>query len=152
MQALPGFREHHRLRPGPGDPESGGRAPAGRRGSVDQAAVLRIWGRLQEGRQGQGPPECADLRSAQRGAGLRPSARSRFLQGSREKEVQSPCTSVPEPVSRLYSVSGLRRITLESRGVVDSGGRNEYGRDHAAEYREGPAILSFPPACAGGNG
>ena len=56
LPALPGLRQHHRLRHGPGHSQRGSFARRRRRRSLDQAAVLLVWpGTSEEARAWQGP-------------------------------------------------------------------------------------------------
>ncbi|MEI9813122.1 MAG: hypothetical protein WDO18_10850 [Acidobacteriota bacterium] len=66
-----------------------------------------------------------------------------LLPGSGKEEVQGPRARVYQPLSRVYAMSGLRRLTPAAGSVVDPGGRQEHGRGGAAEHRAGPRHFSI---------
>ena len=76
-----------------------------------------------------------------------------FFKRGGEEEVQSPRARVPEPVSRLHAVSGLRRIAAAARGAVDSRRREEpWPRSSRMNIAEAQEFFLYAGACAGGNG
>ncbi len=75
-------------------------------------------------------------------------AHPRLLSRRGSEEIQSACPRVPEPVSRLHAVSGLRRVAPARRSAVDSRGRQEYGPAGAVEHRAGQGVFRIAGAFA----
>ena len=126
VQTLPGIRQHHRLRPGSGDPES--RRYRLQQGAVDPWTKPQHSGYLVDFRKdtkGKVRLNVPVFELRERRAWRSSTSTFAASSGSGEEEVQSPCARVLEPLSRLYAVSGLRRIASAGRGVVDPRRRKE---------------------------
>ena len=110
LPALPGIRQHHRLRYRSGHPRSQQIHQRRRRSALDQAALSRhLAGPEAPGtlarhpaRRALSPPHRRAAKPRHRGRSRRGlSRRQRLLRLARKKEVQAARSRLPQPLSRL---------------------------------------------------
>ena len=122
---LPRLRQHHRARSGAGGARSAEVDQPGRDRAVDQAALPLASRRVEARRQDQGRPPRRGVarpdagrnrvRDGRRRRRLR--RRARILPLARAQEIQGPRPRVPEPLSRLPDLPGLRRHAAAPRSA-----------------------------------
>ena len=113
MSSLPGIRKHNRSRFRPCHPGQKQKSESGGRGTLDETAVSNISVRLQKDRAWQKrTTRCALPRTHDGRTGVRTERGTGFLRLSRHEEIQAARACVSQPVSRLYVVSGVRRIEI----------------------------------------
>ena len=124
VPALPRLRQHHRARHGPGRARPDQVDPAERDRAVEQAALPRAARRAEARREEARAARRAVVRARRgreavrhrrgrrrlgRGEGLLPLARA--------QEIQGPRPRVPQPLSRLPDLPGVRRRPAAPRGA-----------------------------------
>ena len=127
VPALPGLRQHHRLRHGPRDPRPVAVARRGRRGSVDQAASTAPGcDNFKKHATGQVRFERAVLRSDRgRARDCSTTSSARFFDAPGEQEVQDARARFPEPLPRLCALPGVpgRAACARKRSTCASAAR-----------------------------
>ena len=104
-----------------------------RGGPVDQAAAFLVSGRRFPARGARKVShERAGFRAERGRARIAPRAHPPLLSRRGKEEIQSPRARVPEPLSRLHDVSGLRRIAAAAGSAVHPRGREESGGSRRA--------------------
>ena len=126
LQALPGIRQHHRLRHGSGDP--GPVADRSQKGAVDPWTKPQHSWYLEEFRQaarGQGSADTFPISNCAPTSARCCTSTSAATSRKSNEEIQSPRARVPQPLSRLHGRARIAagRACVRKRCTFASAGR-----------------------------